>query len=157
ELNRYLGLAFPNHAFPPAFADLVYARTEGSPLFLVDLLGYLSESGVLAQKDGRWTLARALPDLRMDVPGSVRGMIQRKLAQLSPAGRRLVSVASVQGHEFDSAAVAEVLRLDAAEVEERLQALDRVHGLVQLVREYEFHDRTLTLRYRFVHILYQQA
>jgi predicted ATPase len=37
------------------------------------------------------------------------------------------------------------------------QALDRAHGLVRLVREYEFPDRTLTLRYAFVHVLYQQA
>src|SRR5262249_13405456 len=46
---------------------------------------------------------------------------------------------------------------DPAEVEESLQALDRVHGLVWLVREDEFPDRALTLRYAFVHVLYQQA
>ena len=46
---------------------------------------------------------------------------------------------------------------DPADVEERLQRLDRVHGLVRLLREDEFADRTLTLRYSFVHVLYQQA
>jgi predicted ATPase len=47
--------------------------------------------------------------------------------------------------------------LDTAEVEERLQVLDRVHGLVRPVREYEFPDHTLTLRHAFVHALYQHA
>jgi predicted ATPase len=42
-------------------------------------------------------------------------------------------------------------------VEERLEALDRVHGLVRLRREQSFPDRTLTLRYQFVHVLYQNA
>jgi predicted ATPase len=157
DVDRYLALAFPDHAFPEDFVDLVYARTEGSPLFLADLLRYLRERGVIAESGGRWSLARELPDLRQELPESVRGMIQRKLEQPSAGDRRLLAAASVQGHEFDSAVLAGALRLDAAEVEERLQVLDRVHGLVRLVREYEFPDRTLTLRYAFVHVLYQQA
>src|SRR5262249_27359674 len=47
------------------------------------------------------------------------------------------------------------LQRDAAEVEERLDELDLVHAFVRMVREQEFPDRTLTLRYRFVHVLYQ--
>src|SRR5262249_56956825 len=59
--------------------------------------------------------------------------------------------------EFDWAVVARVLGRDATEVEERLEVLDRVHGLVRLRREQEFPDGTLTLRYGFVHVLYQNA
>ena len=44
-----------------------------------------------------------------------------------------------------------------ADVEEQLEVLDRVHVFVKLVGEHEFPDRTLTLRYRFVHVLYQNA
>jgi predicted ATPase len=63
----------------------------------------------------------------------------------------------VQGHKFDSSVVAQVVNLEPVEVEERLQALDRVHGLVRWVREAEFPDRTVTQQYAFVHILYQQT
>jgi predicted ATPase len=146
DIDRYLD-----------FADLIYARTEGSPLFMADLLRYLRERGVVAETDGRWSLARELPDLRREVPESVRGMIRRKLERLEEADRRLLSAAAVQGPEFDSSVVAEAVGRDAADVEERLQELDRVHGLVRLVREYEFPDRALTLHYVFVHGLYQQA
>ena len=65
--------------------------------------------------------------------------------------------ASVQGPEFDSAVVAQVLGREAADVEERLDVLERVHVLVRLVREQTFPDGTLTLRYGFVHVLYQNA
>ncbi len=157
EIQAYLTLAFPDHAFAPDFAELIYARTEGSPLFLVDLLRYLRERSVIAQIDGRWSLAQDLPDLRRELPSSVRSMIQRKLDRLDEEDRLLLAAASVQGHEFDSAVVAGALGLHAADVEERLQMLDRVHGLVRSVREHEFPDRTLTVRYVFVHILYQQA
>jgi predicted ATPase len=69
----------------------------------------------------------------------------------------VLAAASVQGSEFVSAVVARVLSLDASEVEERLEVLDRVHGLVRLRREQELPDGTLVLRYQFVHVLYQNA
>ncbi|HMF15277.1 MAG TPA: protein kinase, partial [Gemmataceae bacterium] len=157
DIERYLTLAFPGHAFPADFADLIRFRTEGNPLFVGDLLRYLRERGVIAQSDGRWSLARELPDLWEELPESVRGMIQRKLERLEDPDRRLLAAASVQGYEFDSTVVAGALEMDAAAVEERLQIVDRVHGLVRPLREYEFPDHALTLRYAFVHALYQHA
>ena len=157
DLDRYLALEFPGHCFPEEFAALVHARTEGSPLFMADLLRYLGDRQVLTLEQGRWTLRESVPDLQRDLPESVRGMIQRKIDQLGEEDRRLLVVASVQGHEFDSAIVARVLERDAAEVEERLDELDRVHAFVRMVREHELPDRTLTPRYRFVHALYQNA
>src|SRR5581483_5620678 len=105
----------------------------------------------------QWRLARDLPDLRRELPESVRSTIQQQLERLDDGDRRLLTGGSVEGPEFDSAVVAGALSLNAAEVEERLQVLDRVHGLVRRVREAEFPDRTLTVRYAFVHVLYQQA
>ncbi len=157
QIDRYLALAFPGHAFPDNFAELVRARTEGSPLFMVDLLRYLRERNVIAESNGQWTLARELPELWNELPESARSMIQRKLEQLDEDDRRLLAVAAAQGHEFDSAVVAAAADQGAAEVEERLQVFEQVHGLVRLLREDEFPDRTLTLRYAFVHVLYQQA
>jgi predicted ATPase len=157
DLDRYLALEFPGHGFPEEFAALIHARTEGSPLFMADLLRYLRGRQVVTQEQGRWTLGQAVPDLRRDLPESVRGMIQRKIDRLGEDDRRLLVAASVQGYEFDSAVVARAVERDAAEVEERLDELDRVHAFVRVVREQEFPDRTLTLGYRFVHVLYQNA
>jgi len=102
-------------------------------------------------------LAQSLPDLERALPESVRSMIERKIDQLEEEDRRLLVAASVQGYEFDTAVVAKTLTLDTAEVEEQLERLERIHAFVRLVREYEFPDRTLTLQYRFVHVLYQNA
>jgi predicted ATPase len=157
DFDRYLELAFAGHQFPAELAAVLHARTEGNPLFMVDLLRYLRDRGVIVQDRGRWALARALPDLQRELPESVRGMIQRKVDHLNEADRQLLMAASVQGPEFDSAVVARVLGREAADVEERLDALERVHVMVRLVREQTFPDRTLTLRYGFVHVLYQNA
>jgi predicted ATPase len=157
DFDRYLALAFAGHQFPEEFAAVLHDRTEGNPLFMVDLLRYLRDCGVIVERDGRWSIVRAMPDLQRELPESVRSTIQRKVEQLSTADRQLVMAASVQGAEFDSAVVAQLLGRDAAGVEERLDILGRVHNMVRLIREQTFADGTVTLRYGFVHVLYQNA
>ncbi len=157
EIKRYLALEFPENQFPAEFPALIYAKTEGSPLFMVDLVRYLRDRKVIVQQKGRWELVQSVPDVEAELPESVRSMIQRKIDQLGDGDRRLLTAASVQGHEFDAAVVAAALEIDAADVEERLEALDRVHAFVRPVREHEFPDSTLTVRYSFVHALYQNA
>ncbi|MBL8203248.1 MAG: protein kinase [Blastocatellia bacterium] len=162
EIAEYLTLEFPRHAFPPDFAKLIHAKTEGSPLFMADLVRYLRDRGVIAEETGTRgacvpRLAQALPDIERELPESVRGMIERKIGQLSEEDRKLLTCASVQGYEFDSAVVAQVLKLEADEVEERLETLERVFAFVKLTSEAEFPNGELTLKYRFIHVLYQNA
>ena len=155
EIAEYLTLEFPGHHFPPEFPKVIHAKTEGSPLFMADLVRYLRDRSVIANASGAWTLAQTLPDIERELPESVRGMIERKIAQLSEDDRKLLTAASVQGYEFDSAVVAQVLNLDADEVEERLEKLERVFAFVKLTNEAEFPNHELTLKYRFVHVFYQ--
>ena len=157
EIEKYLALEFPEHRFPAELPALIHSKTEGNPLFMADLVRYLRDRKVIAEEQGRWVLAQSLPSIERDLPESVRGMIERKIAQLSEEDRRLLVAASVQGYEFDSAIVTKALELDPADVEERLEALERVYALVRFVTETEFPGRVLTLRYRFVHVLYQNA
>jgi predicted ATPase len=157
DVAGYLAMAFPQHRFPPDFTAIIHARTEGNPLFMVDLLHYLQDRSVIALVESCWTLARPLPDLQLELPESIRGMIQRKIERLGETDRCLLAAASVQGQEFEAAVVARALGLEAAAVEEQLEVLERVHALVRVVREREFPDRMRTLRYCFVHVLYQNA
>jgi tRNA A-37 threonylcarbamoyl transferase component Bud32/tetratricopeptide (TPR) repeat protein len=155
DVERYLLLQFPGHQFPADFAAVIHAKTEGSPLFMADLVRYLRDTGGIVEEDGRWALARSLPEGPRDLPESVRGMIQRKIEQVDDTDRKLLVAASVQGHEFDSSVVAEAMEMDAADVEERLETLERVYVFVKRGEEREFPDRSLTLNYQFVHVLYQ--
>jgi tetratricopeptide (TPR) repeat protein len=157
DIERYLTVAFPQHRFPAALADVIHRRTEGSPLFMVDLLRYLRDQRVIAEEQGGWALLRPLSEIEQDLPESVRSMIQRKMDRLNEDERHLLSAASVQGTEFAAVVAARVLGLDAADVEDKLQVIERSHALVRRMGEQEFADGTLTLRFRFVHALYQNA
>jgi serine/threonine protein kinase/tetratricopeptide (TPR) repeat protein len=154
---EFLDLQYPLNRFPADFARAIHDKTEGNPLFMVDVVRYLGAIGVIAEADGQWTLARSVSDIVRELPQSVRSMIERKIDQLGESDRRLLAVASVQGYEFDSGVVAAVLGVDAADVEDQLVTLERVYVFVKRVAEVELPDRTLTVRYRFVHVLYQNA
>ena len=155
DVDRYLALEFPEHRLPQEFSAFIHAKTEGSPLFMADLVRYLRDSGSIVEQSGTWVLARAVSDMPRDLPESVRSMIARKIEQVDERDRALLLAASVQGTEFDSAIVSEAMELDPAEVEQRLDLLERVHVFVKRGAEYEFPDLTLTLQYQFVHALYQ--
>jgi tetratricopeptide (TPR) repeat protein len=157
DVERYLALEFPEHRLPPDFAALIHAKTEGSPLFMADLVRYLRDSGTIVEDKGTWVLARSMSDLPRDLPESVRSMIARKIEQVDERDRALLVAASVQGHTFDSTVLAEIVQMDPADVEERLDVLERVHVFVKRQAEHEFPDMTLTLNYQFVHVLYQNV
>ena len=156
EISEYLDIEYPGHRFPGRLAEVLHETTEGSPLFLVDVLDHFKATDVIAERDGHWDVVGSLEELPA-VPSSVRGMIERKLVQLSEAHKRLLVAASVQGETFDSAIVADATGMDPEEIEEHLEGLERDHGWVRLLREEALADRTLSLEYRFVHVLYQNA
>jgi tetratricopeptide (TPR) repeat protein len=157
DIERYLALEFPGHDFDEEFPALIYKKTEGNPLFMADLLRFLRDRKVIAKENRGWTLVRSVLNLETEMPESVRSMIQRKIDQLSGQDRRLLIAASVQGYEFDSSVISTAIGLDPADVEERLEVLERVFAFVRLIGEREFPDGTLTQRHRFVHALYQNA
>ena len=157
EIQEYIDRKFPGHGFPEEFARGIHQRTEGNPLFVADLLGYLQEKQAIALQDGRWMLAGSSAGLLTGLPESVRSMVQRKMEQLAENERKLLMAASVQGSDFDAAVVARAVNADPADIEEGLERLERKSGFVKLAAEHEYPDRSLTLRYRFVHVLYQNA
>jgi tetratricopeptide (TPR) repeat protein/predicted Ser/Thr protein kinase len=157
DIERYLVLEFPDHRFPAAFIELIHKKTEGSPLFMVDLVRHLRDRQMIVQLNSHWELAQSIAEVEDELPESVKSMIDRKLDQLENTDRQLLAAASVQGYQFDAAVVAGALEIEPLEVEDRLEALDRVHALVRRLGEREFADTTLTSRYRFVHALYQAA
>jgi predicted ATPase len=159
DVERYIALEFLGNSFPHEFAGLVHSKTEGNPLFMVDLLRYLRDRKVIVKAEGKesWRLARSLPDLSRDIPQSVSSVIERKVHQLSDRDREVLTAAAVLGYEFDSAALARALEAASAEIEEILDRVERVHAFVKRVGEDELPGGAPMVRYRFVHVLYQNA
>ena len=157
HLATYLDTRFAPNRFEPELAALIHRKTEGQPLFATSLVQFLVERGDIARVGDHWILTRPLSELDLEAPVNVRKMIRKKIEALEAEDRRALEYASIQGEEFTSAVLAGLLEMDDLALEERLDRLDKVHRLIQTMGEDELPDGTLTTRYRFTHVLYQNA
>jgi hypothetical protein len=125
EETRELVLSRASDVDPDAIARL-HARTLGNPLFAVELL--------------------ALPPSAA-LPGTVREVIEQRLARLSDGPRRILGAASVLGTELSVVALAGVAEIGVEESVRRLAEPTAAGFLV---------DEGGT-RYRFAHPLFRET
>ncbi|MBN1400188.1 MAG: AAA family ATPase [Anaerolineae bacterium] len=135
------------------FRDALFHRTEGHPLFTVELLRAMHERGHLLQdEDGRWMVG---PTLDWDLlPARVEAVIAERIDRLDPELQELLTVASVEGQVFTAQVVAKTLTIDDRTTLRRLsQELARRHMLVREQEEVQT-IRGRLARYRFGHVLF---
>src|SRR5207237_7536635 len=138
---------------PGALAQLVHARTDGNPLFVVNVLDYLVAQAALVERDGAWRLACPIAEVEIGVPDTVREMLDRQLERLVEVDRRIVEAAAVAGVEFSAAEVAAALAESVVDVEERCAALARRRQFLAAAAN----DARTGSRFRFTHALYPLA
>ena len=157
---EYLALRFPRSPLPPTLAHLIHQRTEGHPLFAVNVVDYLVARGALAAKAGgsaSWELRDGWRAVAMEVPEGIRPMIDKQIDRLNSQEQRLLEGASVAGLEFSSSAVAAALEVEVVRAEECCEGLARRHSFLQAAGVSEWPDGTVAARYRFRHELYHNA
>jgi predicted ATPase len=124
-------------------AAAIYARSEGNPLFMVNVVDYLVEQGSLANAD------------KIEAPRNIRQMIERNLQHLSFDEQRVLEAASVAGAEFSAAAVAAALEKPIDEIETCCTRLARNEQFIRSQAGSKWPDGTVSDGYRFLHALYQ--
>jgi class 3 adenylate cyclase/tetratricopeptide (TPR) repeat protein len=83
-----------------ALRDALLAETDGNPFFVRELLLHLSETGALYQDDtGRWVAAEYLRSAGL--PVSIREVVGRRVLGLGPEHKRVLTMGSVIGRDFD--------------------------------------------------------
>ena len=135
----------------------VYRRTEGNPLFMVNVVEDVLSQGRVERADGAGAFEEQLEKNRPDVPDSLRQMIEQRLDRLDVESRRLLEVASIAGPEFSAAAIAIGGQEDGLQTENRCAELARRQQFVRAKGSGEWPDGTVTTRYEFLHALYQEV
>jgi len=144
-------------SFLRGLARVIHQRTDGNPLFMVNVVDYLVAQSLLVQRDGWWDLERDLEEIQIEVPASIQQMIETHIDRLSPQEQRVLEVASVAGVEFSAATVAAGLEAEVIEVEEGCEGLTRRAQFLRSRGVSEWPDGTVAAHYEFIHALYQQA
>ncbi len=111
DVSRMIADTFEREV-TPEFLDLVYSRTGGNPFFVEEVLRSLVEEGSIYRSDaGRW---ERKPIAEIEIPNSVRKVIERRLNRLDEEGHQVLRVAAVQGNEFRFDVLERVLAADEA-------------------------------------------
>ena len=154
QVIEYLLIRFPNNRFPAALAALIHERTEGNPLFMVNVLDYLLAEKLIIETDEHWELKAKLEELEVGVPENIRQMITKQITRLSVEDQQVLEAASISGMSFSALAIASALGEDVVEVEGRCEALARRKCFLIERGVGEFPDGTVSARYGFIHALY---
>ena len=137
------------------FRQALYARTQGHPLFTIELLRDMQERGdLIRDEDGRWIEGAALDWSAL--PARVESVIAERIARLDAELQEALAVASVEGEEFTAEVVARVREVSERGLVRRLSAeLDKQHRLVRAEGIRRLDTQRLAL-YRFRHSLFQR-
>ena len=158
-VKAFLTLRFlvgPNAAASlQAVARVVHERTEGNPLFMVNLVEYFVEHELLLQEDLAWTVNEQ--EARTSTPTGLREFIDVRVEQLNSEDRHLLTLASIAGMEFSAALLEDVLGDTITDIDRRCDDLARREQFIRCHGTSEWPDGTVAARYEFQHALYQEA
>lgn len=137
-----------------AFGDELFRHTGGHPLFTLELLRHLQDTGGLVREDrGGWTRGDGIR--WSDLPARVEGVIAERAARLDGRQREALTAAAIEGREFTAEVVAAVLGEEVRDVVRLLSGdLEKRHRLV-VARGVETVGRTRVAAYAFRHSLFQ--
>jgi predicted ATPase len=141
-------------------APVIFAHTDGNPLFMVNMVDYLLRDAGLRTRsrevsEAEW--AETLRTHRLDALRGIRQMIERNLERLTPEEQAVLEGASVVGAEFSAAAVAAALERPQHEVEASCARLSRSEQFVSEQAPIVWPDGTVAAGFRFHHVLYQEV
>lgn len=119
-------------AVGPEFTSEIFRQTEGNPFFVGEAVRSLILEGKVRRVGERW---RATVDLReLELPQSVRLLIERRLEHLSPECRATLTLAAVLGRKFSSTLLCAARNLSEDVVAEHIDDAIRLQILVEVSR-----------------------
>ncbi len=157
DVTHYLTRRYAQHQFPSGLGTAIHRRTDGNPLFVVNMIEYLTAQGVIAEVDGRWRLQRGVEEVGRGVPESLRQLIEKHIERLSEEHQQLLEMASVVGVTFSATAVAAGLQIEVEAVDQQCETLARTGHFLRSQGIEEWPDGTMGGQYSFLHALYQQG
>jgi DNA-binding winged helix-turn-helix (wHTH) protein/predicted ATPase len=158
EVAAVLGRGLPGAEVPDELARLVHRRTDGVPLFVVQLAQAWTDAGALRPAAGRWELASRPGGADPEVPDDLRRLLELQLDRLDPADLAVLEAAAVGGVEFAAATAAGAEPGAAATVEAvegRCAALARAGRFLRATGPVAWPDGTVSAGFRFAHDLHR--
>jgi DNA-binding SARP family transcriptional activator len=115
----------------PVFAGEIYRHTEGNPFFIGEAVRALILEGKIIWTGERWQSTVKATEL--EIPQSVRLLIERRLVNLSPDCRTTLALAAVLGRQFSSALLCKARSLSEEVIAEHIDNAIQLQLLSSLI------------------------
>jgi class 3 adenylate cyclase/predicted ATPase len=123
-VNRVTG----GKELPGEVLQQIVMKTDGVPLFIEELTKMVLESGLIAERDGRYELARSVPDLA--IPATLQDSLMARLDRLATA-RDVAQLGATLGRAFPYLLLRAVSPLDEPSLQRELGRLVEAELLYQ--------------------------
>ena len=120
EVHRMMNL-IRGQEVPWSRAEAIHRQTEGSPLFIQEVLRYLVEEGLVTREGARYARTDDGSDPAAGIPEGLRDVIGKRLSRLAEKTNQVLSVASVIGRDFRLDVLQKVAALPEKELEQALE------------------------------------
>jgi hypothetical protein len=130
---EYLVAKSSGASLPDGLASLLYQHSEANPMFMVTALNDMTERGLISRDEESWQLRVSLKGIDLEVPTSLRQMIEVQIDRLIPEEKRVLEVASLESVErsrFGVVSRAQVIDMDPEVFEGVCETLSRRHCIV---------------------------
>lgn len=116
-------------------AEAVAARAEGCPLYAIELMHALVETGALAKTDGGWRVADAAALAEGRFADGARQSVRARVDRLAPGDRDVLRLAAIEGRTFRFANLATALALrDSLSGTDAARRVDQALGALAAAR-----------------------
>jgi len=156
-VHAYVDQRFVDQSGNKDLAAFVYRRTEGQPLFMVQVADYVEQQGLLLATPQAEAKGVKETAVEQTVPQGLQQLIEAQLGLLDIEEQRVLEVGSVAGAEFVVASVAAGVKMAAEAIEEVCEGLVQRGQFIEERELATWPDGTVSGRYGFRHALYQEV
>jgi len=120
-------------------------------------LDRMLEKGQATHEQGKWKLTVPLDQIDLEVPETLRQLIEAQIDHLSIEEQRALEAASLGGTSFSVNVVTGVTGIDPDRLLELLESLSRRSRFVRPGPYQQLDDGTIVQVFEFIHALYREV
>ncbi len=135
------------------FFELLVRTSNSNPFYLEQILEYFSESGLLEEEKGQWTIR----DKNVKLSSSINAILTARIDRLSTLVKETVKAAAVIGREFEVPILSEVMKTQEEFIRRNGNATALLKEQIKRAERGQIWHAMNELRYIFRHSLLREA
>ena len=163
QVHDFINIQLAENTFPPALANAIGIRTDGNPLFIINVVEYLQKENLIKLVNNIWTLNCTLETVQTCLPDNLMQMLGYHIEQLQADVQVILQAAAVACNagtgdfQFSTQHIAAAIERDNFWVEDQCEQLSRSQHFIQSKPDGDFNDDKFQPVFVFTHGLYQEA